>query len=160
MNVLSRWQAWSLRERSLIALAVVVIVLGAGWPLLWAPIERDVAQSDLALARARADAAASREAAAEIASLARTPVKPRNSDLSAAFDAVIDQQALRDKFTSANVTDGRIRVTFAAIDATALAALVDALGREELLFVRDALLAARVEPGLVRAELTLARDPR
>jgi hypothetical protein len=50
-----------------------------------------------------------------------------------------------------------VRLTFASIDMPSLAVLLDALAREEQLFPVEALLAARVEPGTVRAELVLAR---
>ena len=156
---LSRWRLWSLRERALVVLGVVVVVVAAGWPLLWAPIQRDVHASAVAVARARADAASTRQAAAEIPGLERKARAPRHPDLAAAVQAALAARGLRD-VTAIDVKDGRARLVFAAIDMTTLASLVDALGKDEQLFVREALLAARVEPGSVRAELTLVRDTK
>jgi type II secretory pathway component PulM len=157
---LSRWRQWSLRERALIALGGVVVVVAAGWPLLWAPIQRDVDASPIAVARARAAAASARQAAAEIPGLERKAQAPRNVDVAGAVQAALAAQGLRDVATSVDAKAGRARLTFAAIDMATLATLVETLGRDEQLFVREALLAGRVEPGSVRAELTLARDVR
>jgi type II secretory pathway component PulM len=155
-----RWQLWSLRERVLVALAAIVVIVGAGWPLLWAPIERDVERSASALARAHADAAKARRLGDEAIALEREAAPARTADARKAFESVAAASGVRDRLTALEASDGRVRATFGSIDLVTLAAFVDALGREERLFVRDALLAAQVDAGTVRAELTLARDPR
>jgi hypothetical protein len=67
------------------------------------------------------------------------------------------ERGLRPAVTALDVQDGRVRLTFAAVRFDALVALLDALARTDGLRAVDAVLAARVEPGTVRAELTLAR---
>jgi type II secretory pathway component PulM len=70
---------------------------------------------------------------------------------------VLAERGLRPAVTAIDVQDGRVRLTFAAVRFDALIALLDALARTDGLRAVDAVLAARVEPGTVRAELTLAR---
>jgi type II secretory pathway component PulM len=142
----------------LVGLAAVVVIVGAGWPLLWAPIERDVGRSATVLARARAAAAESRRLADEALALERESKPVRTADPRRAFDAVVAASGVGDRLTAVDTSEGRVRATFASIDVVTLAAFVDALARDEGLFVRDALLAARVDPGTVRAEITVARD--
>jgi type II secretory pathway component PulM len=151
------WHRLSWRERTLIVLGVLVVVLGAGWPLLWEPIQHEVAAGSIELARARAEAGTARRTADEIAGLARSVKRARTADPRAAVETVVGERGLRASLTALDANAGRVRLTFAAIDVAALAGLLDALGRDEQLFAREALLAARVEPGSVRAELTLAR---
>lgn len=157
MSPRDRWSRLSQRERVLVVLAVVVIVFGAGWPLLWQPITHDLdlraREVDALGARTRA----LRQAAEEIAVLRRNAKPVRTADLRSAVEQASAARGLRNLLTSIDASEGRVRLTFAAIDIDALAPLIEALGRDELLFVREATLVARVEPGTVRAELTLAR---
>ena len=55
------------------------------------------------------------------------------------------------------VAGTRAALTIPSIRFATLVALVDTLARTEAVHVVDATIAARVEPGQVRAELTLAR---
>ena len=159
-NVRGQWLRLSDRERLLVVLATVVIVLGAGWPLFWQPIERDLAVASRELVQARRDAIALQESADDVAALRKRAIAPRTADVRAAVESVIAARGLRPALTALDASEGRVRATFGAIDTAALAALVDALGREELVFVREAMLVARVDSG-VRAELTRARaEPR
>ena len=50
-----------------------------------------------------------------------------------------------------------MRIVFADVGVDPLVALLDTLYRDAQLRVVEATLTARVEPGTVRAELTLAR---
>ena len=53
--------------------------------------------------------------------------------------------------------EGRARIVFAAVGYDALIVALEALQRDAQLRAVEATLTARVEPGMVRAELTLAR---
>ncbi len=55
------------------------------------------------------------------------------------------------------VKDNRAYVTFGAIGFDALVGALDALAKADGLRAVEATLTARVDPGTVRAELTLAR---
>jgi type II secretory pathway component PulM len=89
--------------------------------------------------------------------LKRNAKPVRTADLRSAVEQAGAARGLANLLTSIDASEGRVRVTFAAVDVDALAPFIEALGRDELLFVREATLVARVEPGTVRAELTLAR---
>ncbi|HVE50696.1 MAG TPA: type II secretion system protein GspM [Casimicrobiaceae bacterium] len=152
------WVRWSPRERALVALGAIVVVLGAGWPLLWQPIERDLERSSRELATLHAHMRSMNEAASEIPQLIRNAKPPRTADAKAAIESTLKARGLAASVSAIDATsDGRVRLTFASVELPALAALLDALGRDEQLFTREATLAARVEPGQLRAEVTLAR---
>ncbi len=59
--------------------------------------------------------------------------------------------------TSLDWRDGRAHVVLAAVGYDALIVALEALQRDARLRAVEATLTARVEPGTVRAELTLAR---
>ena len=151
------WLRMSPRERWLIALGAVIVFGVIGYAFLWEPMARDLTAARAAVSEAEQRTLAARRAADEIAGLARETRAPRTADLRAAAERAIGAAGLRGDVTSISVGEGRVRLTFAAIDFAALAALLEVLGREEQLFVAEALVAARVSPGTVRAELALAR---
>ena len=154
---LTAWYQRSPRERLLIALAAIVVAGGAGHALLYRPLSNDLADSERAAAKARADVAVARQLADEVAGLAREPRAAQTADLRAAAARVAAATGLGDAVTALDARDGSVRVTFADVGLDAFAAFVDAAGREELLFPSEMLLAARVTPGRVRAEATLER---
>ena len=153
------WSQASPRERVLVALGALVVVGSIGHAFVWEPLTRDLDSTGRALVDARANVEEARKAAGEIAGLRRDARAPRTADARAAAERVIFAQGLRAALTALDAREGRVRLTFAAIDVEALSALLEQLGREEQLFPREALLAARVAPGSVRAELTLSRPP-
>ena len=93
----------------------------------------------------------------ELAGLVREAKTARTADPRAAAERVVNAAGLRGDLTAIGVSDGRVRLTFAAIDFQMLNALIEQLGREEQLFPAEALVAARVVSGSVRAELALFR---
>lgn len=157
MRIGDAWTRLSSRERALVVLGALVVIVGAAWPLGWQPIERDLALSTRELAQLHARTASLRKASDDIAVLKRSVKTPRTADPRAAVESAVSALGLRQALTSLDLADGRVRTTFAAVDFDALVALLNALGRDELLFVREATLVARMEPGSVRAELTLSR---
>jgi type II secretory pathway component PulM len=84
-------------------------------------------------------------------------VPPRAADPRAAVERALAERSLRPAVTALDEKDGRVRLTFAAVRFDALVALLDALAKTDGLRAVEAVLAARVEPGTIRAELTLAR---
>lgn len=150
------WSDASPRERGLLVLAALVVAAAAAYAL-WLPLHRDLAAGDQALARIEARLATARLEADEIVGLARETRTPRTPDARTGAERVVDAQGLRGALTAIGGEKDRVRMTFATLDFAALAMLLDRLAQEEQLFPVEALLAAQVTPGVVRAELSLAR---
>jgi type II secretory pathway component PulM len=70
---------------------------------------------------------------------------------------VLDTHDLRSAATSLDARDDRVSLVLGAVRFDALIAMLDDLARRDRIRVVEARLAARVEPGTVRAELTLGR---
>lgn len=151
------WERASTRERVLVALAAVVVAAAVAWTWLWLPMTADVARMQRDLPRDRAVLAAARAQANEIAALQRGSGPAKTGDPRAATERVLAERGLRAAVTALDVQDARVRVTFAAMRFDALVGLLDAFARAEGLRAVEATITARVEPGTVRAELTLAR---
>lgn len=151
------WSHATSRERALVVLGTIVVVGALGHAFVLEPLMRDLASTDRALAAARARIAQSQQAANELAGLKREAKAPRTTDPRTAAERVVTAAGLRGDLTAIGVNDGRVRLTFAAIDFPVLNALLEQLGRDEQLFPVEALVAARVVPGSVRAELALSR---
>jgi type II secretory pathway component PulM len=93
----------------------------------------------------------------EITALSAKSEAPPPSDPRATLERVLAQQKLDGAATQIENQEGRLRVVFAAIPFTALIAALESLQRDAQLRLVEASLTARVEPGMVRAELALAR---
>ena len=79
------------------------------------------------------------------------------ADPRAAVERVLAERGLRPAVTALESRKGRVRLTFAAVRFDALSSVARHVGAHRGgLRAVEAVLAARVEPGTVRAELTLA----
>jgi len=154
---LGRWRARSPREQFALALGGAVVAGTLAWALLWQPLARDLAASERDLAQARARAALAQGRAADVAALSRQARAPATADPRAAVVRTLAASGLKASAPTIDAQDGGVRVTFAAVALDALVPWLDALGREEQLFPAEMTLTRRVEPGLLRAEITLAR---
>jgi type II secretory pathway component PulM len=152
------WQLRSRSERMLLTAAAGIAVLALAWLVVWQPLARDTDRLGRQIENDRAALVDARRRADEIAGLARNapsvvPAEPR-----AALDAVLAQQNLKVATTTIERIDNeRIRLTFDAIGFDTLTAFLDALQRDARLRVVELVATARVEPGQVRADVTLAR---
>jgi type II secretory pathway component PulM len=155
-GVRALWLAASARERNLLALGALVIGIAAVY-VLWQPMQRDLAVTSRAIAQIEARTVSAQAAVNEIAGLSREARAPRTPDARAAAERIVDAQGLRGAMTAIDAQPDRVRITFSAVQLGALHAALDRLGREEHLFPVEALLAAQVVPGTVRAEVSLAR---
>jgi type II secretory pathway component PulM len=151
------WDRASRRERALIVGAGIVVALAAGWTWIWQPMNADIARLQRDLPRAHGVLTTARAQADALVALQRTSVAAKISDPRAAVERALAERSLRPAVTALDVQEGRVRLTFAAVRFDALIAFLDASARIDGLRAVDAVLAARVEPGTVRAELTLAR---
>jgi general secretion pathway protein M len=151
------WRGKSARERRIVAVVAGIALMGALWTLAWQPLARDLAAMRAGQAQRIATLAEARRMAGEMAELARSgaPVVP--VDDRAALERVLAQYGLRAAATELAWQDARARIVFGAVGFDALVTMLEALQRDAHLRVIEATLTARVEPGTVRAELTLAR---
>jgi len=151
------WQGASVGDRSLFGFGALVAIGGLGYVLAWQPLDRDLATSESRARTAQTHKSWAQRTVDEIAGLKRSATTHSTSDPRAGVERLVSARGLREAMTSLDGQDGRVRLSFAAIEFGTLVALVETLGREEQLFAVEALLAARVEPVIVPAELTLAR---
>jgi general secretion pathway protein M len=154
--VVQWWSGKSPRERGILTALASGAVATGFWVMLWQPLVRDTeamraahAQSALALAEAG-------HMEAESAGLARAPPAVP-ADYRAILERALAQHGLRGAVTQLTWNEGRAHLVFGAVAYDALIPMLEALQREARLRVVEATLAARVEPGIVRAEITLAR---
>ena len=152
------WQLRSRSERVLLTAAAGSVALALVWLFVWLPLAHDTDRLGRQIENDRATLADARRRADAIAGLARNapsvvPAEPRP-----ALDAVLAQQNLKVAATTIERVDNeRIRLTFNAIGFDALTAFLDALQRDARLRAVELVATARVEPGQVRADVTLAR---
>lgn len=152
------WQLRSRGERSVLELGAAVLALALAWVFIWQPLLLDTDRLLRQRASDRATLAEAKRQADEIAGLARNAPVVAASDPRAALDAVLAQQNLKGAATTIERIDNeRIRLTFDAIGFDALTAFLDALQRAAQLRAVELVATARVEPGQVRADVTLAR---
>lgn len=150
------WDAASPARRAglgALAAAIVAILLLLALQPLTAAIDR--AQSDVERSRSMLDVARGR--VADSASLARTTPPLHAGDVRAAVDRVMSRHGLRAAPVPADAADSRYAVVVEDARFDALVAALEALMRDEGIHVTAATLAALVEPGRVRADLTFTR---
>ena len=155
----ARWMATkSLTERWVAVLLFVVVTATVLWATLWIPLQRDTASLRFARAANAAALAEARDHAKEVSALSQTgAVAAAAADGRAELDRVLAREGVRPAVTNLDWRDGRAQVVFAAISYDRLIALLEVLPRDARLRAVEVTIAARVEPGMVRAELTLAR---
>ena len=147
--------AASPRERRLVVTAAIVVVLAVLYVVAWTPLTRDIERARDNLARDRATLAAMQRLDASSAAPASVSppaaVEPR-----AAVLAALDARGLRGA-AQVDLREGRVSMVLGAVPLDALVGVADDLQRTAGLRVVEARLLARVEPGTVRAEITLGR---
>jgi type II secretory pathway component PulM len=159
---LNQWrQWWQLRspaERFVWLVAASVVLVFAAWVLLWQPLTRDTERLERRLVEQRATLATARRQADEIATLARNTAAPAPRDARSDVESALARLGLKATAIERG-DDQRLRVTLDAVSFDVLAALLEGLQRDARLSAVDLTAAARVEPGQVRAEMTLS-SPR
>jgi type II secretory pathway component PulM len=154
----ANWLAAKSRaERRIVAAILLLVGITLLWAAIWQPLTRDLAALRIAQAGTAAALADARRMAKEIAELARTPPKEVPADARAVLERLLVQQNLRAAVTQLESRDGRAHVVFAAVGYDALVGALEALQRDAGLRTVEATLTARVEPGTVRADVTLGR---
>lgn len=151
------WRGKSARERVIFAVLAITAAALALWVALWQPLVHDVATLRSARANEVTAIEEGRRMAEEIAALAKEPPPAAPADDRADLERVLASHGLRGATTQIGWQEGRAQLVFGAVGYGALIGVLEALQREARLRVIEATLTARVEPGTVRAELTLAR---
>jgi type II secretory pathway component PulM len=155
---LARWLAGKSRdERRIVAAIAIAIGVALLWLGVWQPMRRDADALRAARDTNATALAAARKMTEEAAGLARANPPSAPADTRAALERILAQQNLRGAVTQLDWQESRAHMVFAGVPYDALVAFLEALQREGNLRAVDAALTARVEPGMVRAELTLAR---
>ena len=151
------WALRSVRERLALALVGGIVAFALLWWLAWLPLQRDSERQARELVEQRAALAEAHRPADEIAELARNAPAPPTGDARAAIDGALSRQGLKSSGSVERLDGERWRVSFDAIAFDALTSFLDALQREAGVRAAEASVTARVEPGQVRAEVTLTR---
>ena len=155
---LSRW--WSSKsaaERRIIAGVTSLVIAALAWWVVWQPLTRDIAVTRQTNARGMVALAEAHTMTEEMAGLARAAATGSGGDPRADFERVLAAQNLGTSVSQQDWKDGRGRIVFSAVSYEALIAGLEALQRDARLRVAEATLTARVEPGMVRAEIVLTR---
>ena len=154
----SAWMAsHSPAERRIAVGLATAAAIALLWVGFWQPMARDTATLRLATAGDATALAQAREIAREMASAPPGAPQRAPTDARSMLDRVLAQQGLQSAVTSLDWRDGRARIVLAAVGYDALIVALEALQRDARLRVVEATITARVEPGIVRAELTLGR---
>jgi len=155
---MAAWFATKSRaERRTVATFLTLVTIALLWAALWQPMVRDAASLRVAQPGNAAALAQARGMAREIGELTRTPATDAPPDARAGLERILLQQNLRPAVTQLEWRDGRGHVVLAAVGYDALIVALEAMQRDARLRAVEATITARVEPGMVRAELTLAR---
>lgn len=155
---LSRW--WAAKtpnEQRVVAAVALLIVATLGWLAIWQPLQQDLATLRATASGERAALADGERMAAEIAGLARTAPMPPAPEAQATLERIVSERGLRGSGTQVEWRDGRAKIAIDAVRFDALVAALETLQREARLRIVEATLAARVDPGTVRAEVVVAR---
>jgi type II secretory pathway component PulM len=154
---LARW--WSTKsrgERTLAGGLAIVAIATVAWWALWQPLARDISALRVANARDAVALGEARRMTDEIAGLARAAAPAAPADPRADFRRIVASRACAVRSRSRSGRTGARRRVRRGRLRRAIATL-EALQRDARMRVVDAMIAARVEPGTVRAELVLAR---
>ena len=153
------WQLRSRREQVVLVLVVAIAAVALLWSFVWLPLARDTERLSRALVDGRAAVTEARKQSDEIAGLARNAPAPPAGDAKAAIESAMSKQGFKAAGNGIErVGDQRWRATLDAISFDSLTAFLDALQRDAGVRAAEVSVTARVEPGQVRADVTLARD--
>jgi len=151
------WSSKSEAERRIVAGVVLLAIASLAWWLIWQPLVRDIAVTRATNARGSVALVEARAMTEEMAGLARSAAASAGGDPRTDLERVLALQNLRTQLTQQDWKEGRGRIVFGAVSYEQLIAALEALQRDARLRIIEATLTARVEPGMIRAEIVLAR---
>lgn len=156
-SLAAAWDRASRRERRLVAAGAIVVALAIAWGLVWQPLRADIARTREERVRIGASLAQARAAFEDGAGLARAAAKDGSVDLRGAVARALADHGIRVAAGSVDLRDNRAHVVLPDVRFDALAAALALLARDDGIRAVEATLSARVDPGTVRAEITLTR---
>ena len=154
-SLASAWDRASPRERVLVRWMALVVVLAVLYAVAWQPLRADITRTRDALQRQRAAYATLRTYAEPLS--AQTAISAPSAEPLTAVTRALDARNLRASASQLEAREGRVMLLLGAVPFDALVAFLDDLARTERVRALDARITARVERGVVRAELTLGR---
>ncbi len=146
----------STQRTAWVVFAVAAVAVAAARRVA-APLGESIARTrdDVARNRMILDIARSRSAEAE--TLARAQPSVRSSDARAAIDRVLDREGMQHTSAPDDAGGSAVKVVLPQVAFDTLVRALAALAAEEGVHVVEASIIARVEPGVVRAEIALVR---
>lgn len=149
-----RWDGLDARERRWLAAGAVVVVAALAYAFAWQPLVGELPRAERQAEHAEARLSRAREAIAVAGTRAPSPAR---HPLDAAIRGAMARHGIAPADASLDLSGARAALTLPSVRFATVVGLVDTLAREHAVHVVDATFAARVEPGRVRAELSLAR---
>jgi type II secretory pathway component PulM len=152
------WQLRTAAERSVIVIATAIVAVLLLWAIVWEPLQRDSERLARHLAEQRSALLVARRQADAIAGLARNAPATGTREARAAIEAALARQTLKSTAGPIErIDDEHWRLSFGGVAFDALTALLESLQRDSGLRAAEVSATARVEPGQVRADVTLTR---
>lgn len=153
----SWWRSKTRGEQYLVSALLASVIAVVVWIGLWAPLARQVAVGTVQRTLAERDLAQARADVEETTRLARAPLPPP-IDARNQLEESLRRTSLRSAIAQLDwQPDGRVRLTFGSVEFARLVSWLETLQRQAGLHVQEATMSALVQPGLIRAELTLAK---
>jgi type II secretory pathway component PulM len=149
------WQLRTPSERTVYATLAAIVIAAVAWLLVWQPMQRDTERLTRELGVERASLVDARRQADDIAALARNSPAPTPRETKSDLDAALARAGVK-PIAIDRVDNDRLRVVIDNIGFDTLVRLLDALQRDARLRAVDLTVTGRVEPGQVRAEVTVA----
>ena len=155
-SISDAWDRASRRDRRVAAVGAINVALIAGWALVWQPLRADIDRTREQVLRNTAGLSEARALVDESAGLARGAEAKAGADPVAAIARALAERDLRPS-GRLEPRDDRVKVILPEARFDRIVGALEALRKEERLRAVEATIISRVEPGTVRAELTLAR---
>ena len=149
-----RWNGLDARERRWLVAGSIVVTAALAYAFAWQPLVADLPRAEREAERAQARLVRAGGAVAISETRASAPAR---QPLEAAIRAAMARHGIAAADASLDLAGARAALTVPSIPFATVVVLVDTLAREHAVHVVDATFSARVEPGRVRAELSLAR---
>lgn len=156
-SIAQAWDRASRRERRFAIAGLVVVALGLAWTLIWRPLQADVERTRSERARLSTLLAVARASVDEAAGATQSGAKPSTADWRAAVTRAFAERGVQFGPGTPDLRDDRVRVVLPEVRFDTLVIALHALAHDDGLRPTEATLTARVEPGVLRAEITFAR---
>ena len=153
---LQYWSPLSARGRAAAAALACVVLMSAGWLLVWRPLVKRTAASRISIAQNAARLEAMRAALPEIDELRAKARRSASASPLTAIEKSADRLRVRVNIKDLSQgADGAIALALESVRFDSLILLIDALRTDGNLRVERAQIEAQAAPGLVTARLTL-----